>query len=166
MFTIKVGVNLLLKGGLIHVTRANADTKGDSFFFGLACNVSPYGNARIDTPTFLEKSTNSTTRTLGSHKDNINIFRRYDVGVIFENYRETMGEIESLALGNERSKSRPRLRLSCIRKEVHDNSSFSNGLFDGEKSLTGYPATFEGLFPALTVFADTNNDVEAVVMSV
>jgi len=77
-----------------------------------------------------------------------------------------MGEIESLALGNERCKSRPRLRLSCIRKEVHDNSSLINGLFDGEKSLAGYPAIFKGLFPALTAFTDTDNNVEAVVTSV
>jgi len=43
---------------------------------------------------------------------------------------------------------------------------FFNGLLDGEQGLAGDPAVLHCLPPALTVFADADNDIEAVVAGV
>lgn len=60
-FTIQVRVNLLLKGGLVHVARADGDTDGDGLLLCLACDVLEDGNTGVDTPTLLEKSADGAT---------------------------------------------------------------------------------------------------------
>ena len=77
-----------------------------------------------------------------------------------------MGEVEGLSLGNERRDRWPCLRLGGIGQKVHDDGALVDGFFDGEKSLAGDPAIFQGLSPALTVLADTNDNVKAIITSV
>lgn len=77
-----------------------------------------------------------------------------------------MGEVESLALGDERADGGPCLGLGSVGEKVHDDGTTVNGLLDGEESLAGNPAILDSLLPALAVLADTDNDVETVVAGV
>jgi hypothetical protein len=61
-----------------------------------------YGNGRVDTTTLLEESSDGTTRALWSDKDDIDISWDINLGLILENWRETMGKIKSL---NQSAKS-------------------------------------------------------------
>lgn len=101
-----------------------------------------------------------------------------------------MGEVEGLALGNERSNLRPGLGLGGIGKQVHDDGSSVDGLLDGEKSLSGNPSVLNSLLPAgrkkkgavgfreskvseqeklhlrLSILSDSDNHVDTVVSGV
>ena len=56
--------------------------------------------------------------------------------------------------------------MGSIRQKVHDDGALLDGLLDREEGLTRHPAISLGLLPALTVLADTDNNVEAVVAGV
>ena len=108
-FTVKVGVDLLLEGGLVHVTGADSDTDSDSLFLGLAGDVLPDGDGGVDTTTLLEESADSSARALGGNEDDINISGRNDLGVLLVDNGETVREVEGLALGDERGNLGPGL---------------------------------------------------------
>jgi hypothetical protein len=163
---IEIGVYLLLKGGLVHITRADSDTEGNSLLLSLSSNVLPHGDGRVDATSLLKESADGASRTLGGDEDNIHIFGGDDVGVVLKHDGETMGEVEGLSLGNERRNRWPCLRLGGIGQKVHDDSTLVDSLLDGEKSLAGDPAVFQGLSPALTILADTNDDVKAIITGV
>ena len=163
---IEIGIYLLLKGGLVHVPRADGNTEGDSLLLGLSGNILPHGDGRVDATSLLKESADGTSRTLGGDKDNIHIFGRDDVGIVLKHDGETMGEVEGLSLGNEGCDRWPCLRLGGIGQKVHDDSTLVDGLLDGEKSLASDPAIFQGLSPALAIFADTNDDVKAIITGV
>jgi len=60
----------------------------------------------------------------------------------------------------------PGLGLSGITEEVHDDGTLGDGLIDLEEVLAGDPAVLNGVLPGLSILADTNDDVEAVVTEV
>ena len=134
---VQVGVHLLLESGLIHVTGANGDTNSDGLLLSLASNVLPNSNGRVDTAAFLEESTDSAAGTLRGNEDDVDVFRRNDVGVVLVDDRETVGEVEGLALGDEGRDLGPCLRLGGVGEQVHDDGSTLDGLLNGEESLTG-----------------------------
>lgn len=74
-----------------------------------------------------------------------------------------MREVKGLPLRDQRLNLRPCLALRCIREQVHDNCPSVDSLFDGEERFAGNPAILHGLSPTLTVLADTDNDVEAII---
>ena len=49
-----------------------------------------------------------------------------------------MGEVECLALGDERRERRPRRGLRRVREQVHDDRAALDGLFDREQRLSRY----------------------------
>ena len=165
-FTIEIRVDLLLKGGLVHVTRANSDTEGNGLLLGLTSDILPDSHGRVDTASLFEKSADSAARALGGDKNDIDVGGGNDVGVLLEDDGETVGEVESLALGEERGNGGPCLGLRCVGEEVHDDGALVDGLFNGEEGLAGDPSIFNSLLPALAALADTNNDVEAVVTGI
>jgi len=61
---------------------------------------------------------------------------------------------------------RPRLALSGIREEVHNDCALRDGLTDLEKICTGYPAILLSFFPGSTIFPDADDDVEAIVAEI
>jgi hypothetical protein len=61
---------------------------------------------------------------------------------------------------------RPCLALCSITEQVHDDCTLVDGLVDVEKVLARDPSILLCLLPARTVFAHTNNDVQAVVAKV
>lgn len=71
-----------------------------------------------------------------------------------------------LALGEQRLDRRPRLLLRSITEQVHDDRALLDGLLDLEQVLAWHPAILDRLFPASTVFPDTNDDIEAVVAEI
>ena len=90
-----------------------------------------------------------------------------------------MGEVERLASVNSiqlfvkrashlslcqlRLDGRPRLALSSITKQVHDDCAFRDGLVHLEQVLAWDPAILFSFFPGCTVLADADNDIEAIV---
>jgi hypothetical protein len=79
-------VHLLLKGGLVAVTGTDGDTEGDGLLLGLAGDVLPDGDGRVDTTTLKEEGSDGTARTLGSDEDDIDVRGRDDLG-LFERRR-------------------------------------------------------------------------------
>jgi hypothetical protein len=54
------------------------------------------GNGRVDTTTLLEESSDSSAGSLRSDKDDIYVSWDIDLGLVLEDWGETMGEVESL----------------------------------------------------------------------
>lgn len=135
-FTVKIRVHLFLECRVVHVSRTNANAERNGLLLSLTCYVLEDCDAGIDATALLEQCSDGTTRALGRDKDDINIFRRNNFGVLLVYDRETMREIERLALGDQRSNFGPCLRLRSVRKEVHDYGPLVDSLLDGEKGLS------------------------------
>jgi hypothetical protein len=55
-----------------------------------------HGNGGVNTTAITEKSSDSSARTLGGNEDDIDIGGYIDLGLVLEDGRETVGEVESL----------------------------------------------------------------------
>ena len=77
-----------------------------------------------------------------------------------------MGEVESLALGDQGGDLGPGGRLSGIRQEVHDDGTSVDSLGDVEEGLALDPTILLGLLPGFTTLSDTDNDLETLVSGV
>ena len=164
--TVQIGSNLLLKGGLVNVTRTNGNSKSNGSLLSLAGNILPDGVGRVDTTALLEKRSDGTAGTLGGNEDDINVRGSLDLGQILEDGGETVGEVKSLALGDEGLDVGPGLGLGSIGKQVHDNGTLLDGSVDIEKVLTGDPTVLLGGLPGSTILSNTNDDVKTVVSQV
>ena len=71
--TVQVRVDLLLEGGLIEVTGADGNTKGDGLLLGLASDILEDGERRVDTTALTEEGADGTAGALGSAEDDINV---------------------------------------------------------------------------------------------
>lgn len=94
--TVQVGVNLLLEGGLVEVSRSNTDTESDSLLLCLTGNILENGDGRVDTTTLTEESSDGTSRSLWCNEDDINVSWDIDLGLVLEDWGETVGEVKSL----------------------------------------------------------------------
>jgi hypothetical protein len=94
--TVKVRVDLLLKGGLVHVTSTDGDTEGNSLLLGLTGDILEDGNGSVDTTALLEESADGTAGTLGGTEDDIDVSGDLDLGLVLEDGGETVREVESL----------------------------------------------------------------------
>jgi hypothetical protein len=74
--TNEIRVDLLVESGLIHVSRTNTNTKGNSALLSLATDVLENGEGGVDTTTLLEETTDSEARALGGDQDNVNIYKK------------------------------------------------------------------------------------------
>ena len=161
----QVRVNLLLEGGLVEVTGANSNTEGNGLLLGLTGDILPDSDGRVDTLAGLEQRADSAARAFRSDKDDIDIGGHLDLGEVPEHRRETVREVEGLALELGLDGG-PGLRLGGVREEVHDDGSAGDGIIHLEEVGAGDPAILNGLPPRLAVLADTDDDVEAVVAEV
>jgi len=66
----------------------------------------PDSDGSVDSTSLLEESSDSSSRSLGSAKDDIDILGSLNSGVLGVDEGETVGEVESLALGLERESIR------------------------------------------------------------
>lgn len=71
-----------------------------------------------------------------------------------------------LALGDEGLDGGPGLGLGGIGKEVHDDGTLVDSLINLEEVLAGDPAVLDGVVPRLSVLADTNDNIKAIVTEV
>jgi hypothetical protein len=94
--TVKVGVDLLLEGGLVKVTGSDGNTHGNCFLLGLAGDVLEDGDGGVDTTSLAEESSNGSARALGGNEDDIDIGGDVNLCLVLEDGRETVGEVESL----------------------------------------------------------------------
>lgn len=164
--TVKVRVDLLLKGGLVEVAGADGDTEGDSLLLGLASDVLVDSEGGVNTTALTEERADGTAGTLGGDEDDINVGGNIDLGNVLEDGGETVGEVEGLALGDLGLEGGPGLGLGSIGEQVHDDGTAGDGLVDLEQVLALNPAILKGVLPRLTVLSDTDDDVQAVVTEV
>ena len=165
-FTVQVRVDFSFESGLVDVTRTDGDSQGLGLFVGLTGDIVPDGVGRVDTTTFLEQRSDGSTGTLWSNQDDIQVLWWFDVGQVLEDWGETVGEVQSLTLGQQWLDSRPCFGLSSIGQQVHDVVTLLDGIFDGEQVLAWDPTVFDGSLPRGTVLTDTDDDVQTVVSQV
>jgi hypothetical protein len=79
--SVQVREDLLLEGRLIHVPRTDGNTDGAGLLKGLAGNVLPDGNGRVDSSTLLEESSDGSSRTLGGNEDDVDVLGGDDTGL-------------------------------------------------------------------------------------
>ena len=94
--TVQVGVYLLLEGSLVKVSRSNTNTESDCLLLGISGNILENGDGRVDSTTLTEKSSDGSARSLGSDENDIDVGWDINLGLVLENWGETMGEVESL----------------------------------------------------------------------
>ena len=75
-------------------------------------------------------------------------------------------ETAYLALGQLRLDSGPRLALSSVGEQVHDNGALGDSLVNVEQVLSWDPAILLRLSPRCTVPPDANDDIETVIAEV
>jgi hypothetical protein len=56
------------------------------------------GDGGVDTTSLTEESPYGPTRSLGGNEDDINVGGNIDLGLVFEDGGETVGEVESLLI--------------------------------------------------------------------
>jgi hypothetical protein len=93
---VEIGVNLLLESGLIEVTTADGNTKSNSLLLCLSSNVLVYGNGRVDTTALTEEGSDCSARSFRRDKDDIDVRWNLDFGKIFEDWGETVREVQCL----------------------------------------------------------------------
>lgn len=94
--TVQVGVDLLLEGGLVEVTTADTDTESNCLLLGVTGNILEDGNGGVDTTSLAEESSDGTARSLGGNEDDIDVSWDIDLGLVLEDWGETVGEVEGL----------------------------------------------------------------------
>ena len=185
--SVEIRIDLLLKSGLVEVTRANGNTHGNGLLLGSTGHILENGERGVDTTSLTEEGSDGTAGTLGSTEDDINICRNIDLGEVLEDGGETVREVQGLGKQRVRTKpaelsltgginylslrdlglnSGPGLRLGSVREEVHDNGTTTDSLVDLEEVLALNPAILNSILPGLAVLANTNDDIEAVVAKV
>jgi hypothetical protein len=87
---VEVRVDLLLKGGLVEVAGADGDTEGDGLLLGLAGDVLPDSDGRVDTTAFLEERADGAAGALGCDEDDIDVLGCLDLGVLLEDDGEAV----------------------------------------------------------------------------
>lgn len=94
--TVEVGVDLLLKGGLVEVAGADGDTKSDGLLLSLASDVLVDGERGVDTTALTEEGSDGSARALGGTEDDVDVGGNLDLGEVLEDGGETVGEVKGL----------------------------------------------------------------------
>ena len=94
--TVQVGVDLLLEGGLVHVSGTDGNTEGDSLLLGLAGDVLEDGDGGVDAAALTEEGADGAAGALGGDEDDVNVGGDLDLGEVLEDGGEAVGEVESL----------------------------------------------------------------------
>jgi len=163
--TVQVGVDLLLEGGLVKVTGTDTNTESNGLLLSLASDVLENSYGGVDTTAVTEESSDSSARSLWCNKDDIDVSWNIDLGLVLENWGETVREVESLcqlayghsieakiifpylSLGDLWLDGWPGLALGSITEQVHDDGTTGDGLIDLEEGLAWYPAILLSILP-------------------
>lgn len=109
--TIEIRVHFLLERGLVEVSGSDGDTESNGLLLGLASHILVDGDGRVDTTALAEEGADCAAGTLGGDEDDVNVFGNVDLGEVFEDGGETVGEVEGLCYSISPS--------SCPRLIVH-----------------------------------------------
>lgn len=122
--TVEVGVDLLLKGGLVEVAGADGNAEGDGLLLGLASDVLVDGERRVDATALTEKGSDSSAGALGGAEDDVDVGGDLDLGEVLEDGGETVGEVQGL---DKPRKKDTFCQLSKAQKDVRpkDNTAES-----------------------------------------
>lgn len=132
-FSVEIRVDLLLEGGLVRVSGTDSDGKCDRLLLrlygaqrssvrqrsteddgaDLSGNILPNSDGSVDSSSFLEESSDSSSGTLGGAKNDINVGRGDNSGVLGVDEGETVREVESLSLGLEDRKASGNVDVRC-----------------------------------------------------
>lgn len=91
--TVEVRVDFLLESGLVEVAGTNCNTEGDGLLFSLSGHILEDSDGRVNASTLSEERSHSSSGTLGSNEDDIDVLRNVDLGLLFEDRGETVGEV-------------------------------------------------------------------------
>lgn len=94
--TVEVRVDLLLEGGLVEVAGANGDTHGNGLLLSLAGEVLEDGKGRVDAAALAEEGADSAARALGGAENDVNVLGDVDIGLLLEDGREAVREVQGL----------------------------------------------------------------------
>jgi len=72
------------------------------------------GERGVDASAFFEERADGTAGSLGGDEDNVDVLGGNDTGEVLVDYGETVGEVEGLALGEQRLNLGPCFTLSGV----------------------------------------------------
>lgn len=131
------------------------NTESDGLVLGGASDVLVDSEGRVDTTSLLEERADGSSGTLWCDEDDINVLWNIDLGQVLEDWGETVGEVESLSLGQLWLDVWPGLGLSSVGEEVHDDGTLGDSLINLEEVLAWDPAVGNSLLPRSTILSDT-----------
>lgn len=94
--TVEVRVDLLLKGGQVHVSGADGNTEGGGLLESLASDILVDSDGGVDATALAEKGADSAAGSLGCDEDDIDISWHFDLGELLEHGGESVREVKSL----------------------------------------------------------------------
>lgn len=164
--TDKVGVGLLLEGGVVQVATAGGNAEGLDALLGLAGDVLVDGDGAVDAAALEEEVADGGAGALGGAEHDVDVLGGDDASVVLEDDGETVGDVEGLAGGEVGLDLVPGELLASVGEEVHDDGTLVEGLIDLEEVLALDPAVVKSLLPRATGLADTDDHGHAVVAEV
>src|SRR3569623_70358 len=162
----QVAVDFLLEGRLEQVARADGDAQRLGALGGLAGGVLEDGVAGVDALALEEEAADRRARPLGGDEDHVDVLGRHLAGLGVVDDAEAVGEVQRLALGQERLQGRPEVLLAGVAEQVLDDRAALGRLLEGEQGLARLPAVLDGLVPGARLLALADDDVAAVVLHV
>ena len=93
---VQIRVDFFLECRLVEVSTANSNTERYSLLFGFAGHVLVDRHRGVDATALPEQGSHSTARSLGCDEDDIDIRGNIDLGKVFENRGEPVGEVKGL----------------------------------------------------------------------
>ena len=95
-FAVQIGEDFLLECSFVEVSGSDGDAEGDGFFFGFASDILEDGDGGVDAAAFTEEGADSSSGSLGSDEDDIDVGGDVDLGEVFEDGGEAVGEVKCL----------------------------------------------------------------------
>ena len=96
-FAGEIAVDFLLEGGGEEIAGADGDAEGKGAFLGPSGGILEDGKAGVDAAAVQEVQAHVAARALGRHQDDVDVFRRNDLGLLFVDNGKAVGEIEGIA---------------------------------------------------------------------
>ena len=93
---VEVGEDFLFECGLVEVTGSDGDAEGNGFLFGFAGDILEYSDGGVDAAAFAEEGADGSTRALGGDEDDVDVCGDVDLGEVFKDGGEAVGEVQCL----------------------------------------------------------------------
>ena len=131
----------------------------------MTAGILMHGIRAVQATAFLEHRAKRGARTLRSHQDYIDVFRRNNTRAVAPADGKAMTVVEGLARCEMRFDCWPCGNLTSIAQQHAKNGSALSGLLNREQRLAGYPTIGNSLLEGLS-FTLTHDDIESVIAQV